>query len=183
MLELHIPEVELFDEENDRFVHVKEQSIRLEHSLVSISKWESKWQKPFFDKKEKKTREELIDYIRCMIINPPRDFDIIAALTSDNLTEIVDYINNSQTATTVTYLIKSKTPHRNENVTSELIYYWMLSAGIPFDCEKWHISRLFALIKICGAKSESGKKGNSLEYARVQSALNAQRRAKLKSKG
>ena len=182
MLEIPIQEVELFDEETDRFRRVKEQILKLEHSLVSISKWESKWLKPFFDRKEKKTREELIDYIRCMVINPTRNYDAISVLRSEDLSKIVDYINKSQTATTVTFLIKEKT-RRNENITSELIYYWMIKAGIPFDCDKWPISRLFALIKICSAKSDSGKKGNTMEYAKAQSALNAQRRAKLKSKG
>ena len=183
MLELYIPEKELFDEEADRFISVKEQHLKLEHSLVSISKWESRWLKPFFDKKEKKTREELLDYIRCMIVNPAKNYDVVAALSSDDVRRIVDYINNPQTATTVTFLIKEKKPRKQENVTAELIYYWMIKAGIPFECDKWHISKLFALIKVCGAKNDTGKKGTSTEYAQAQSALNAQRRAKLKSKG
>lgn len=180
MLILDVQETELFDESTDRFITIRKQSVKLEHSLVSISKWEAKWCKPFLDK-EKKSRDELLDYIRCMIINPVKDQDIVLGFTDSEINKIIDYINAPMTATTVTFL--EKQPPSREIITSELIYYWMITAGIPFECEKWHINRLFALIKICGAKNAPKKKGFSRSQAQMQAELNAQRRAKLRSKG
>lgn len=181
MLSISIPEVELFDEETDRFIKVKAQSLNLEHSLISISKWETNHCKPFLTK-EKKTPEETLDYIRCMIINPPKRLDIVNLFTSKEINETIEYINKKKTATTVTFF--SKQPiSKQETITSELIYYWMFSAGIPIECEKWPLDRLFALIKIFGAKNAPKQKGTNREYKRMQSDLNAKRRAALHSKG
>lgn len=180
MLVLNIQASELFDEETDRFIMIKPQTVKLEHSLVSISKWEAKWCKPFLDKSQK-TRDEVLDYIRCMIINPLKDQDVVLGFTNKDINKVIDYINAPMTATTVTFFETQKS--RRETITSELIYYWMISAGIPFECEKWHINRLFALIKICGAKNAPKKKGYNANYAKMQSDLNAKRRAMLNSKG
>lgn len=180
MLVLDIPETELFDEENDKFVYIRKQTIKLEHSLISISKWESKWQKPFLSK-EKKTREEILDYIRCMFLTPSQDKNVILGLSVDDINKIIEYIDSPMTATTVTFF-DNKPKTKEETVTSELIYYWMITAGIPFECEKWHINRLFALLKICSAKNAPKKKATK-EMMNSQAALNAKRRAAMKSKG
>ena len=182
MLILEIPETELFDESNDRFVYIKSQTVKLEHSLISISKWESKWEKPFLNK-DKKTKEEILDYIQCMFVNPAQDKNVVLAFSSKDIDKIIKYINASMTATTVTFF--GKDPYKKskeETVTSELIYYWMITAGIPFECEKWHINRLFALLKICSAKN-APKKKMTKDMAQSQAALNAKRRANLKSRG
>lgn len=180
MLQLDIPSMELFDEETDRFINIKPQTINLEHSLISISKWESIYCKPFLSK-DKKSTSEILDYIRCMIINPPKGYDIVKAFSPKEINLVIEYINKPMTATTVTFFGKNKSSEKV--ITSELIYFWMFQAGIAIECEKWPISRLFALIKIFGAKSQKGGKMNNREYSRMQSKLNAERRAKLNSKG
>lgn len=182
MLVLDIPEMELFDESTDRFITIKPQTLKLEHSLISISKWESKWLKPFLTKDEK-TKEELLDYIKCMLVNPLQNYDVISYLSASNINKIINYINSPMTATTITFFEGEQVAKKGETITSELIYYWMISAGIPFECEKWHINRLFSLLKVCSAKNAPKKKTNTPEYMRSQAALNAKRRAKMKSKG
>ena len=182
MLVLEIPETELFDETEDKFVYIKKQSVKLEHSLISISKWEAKWRKPFLNK-EKKTKEEILDYIRCMFVNPVQDDNVILCFSNEDLNKIIDYIDSPMTATTVTFLDKDYYKKQKEEiVTSELIYYWMIAAGIPFECEKWHINRLFSLLKICSAKNAPKQKMNK-SMAQSQAALNAKRRAALKTRG
>lgn len=181
MLILDIPSCEMFDEETDRFITVKEQTIKLEHSLLSVSKWESKWCKPFLDKNPK-TKEETLDYVKCMIITPMKNYDVVSSFTSEQFNKISEYIDSPMTATTVKTFNDNKPPSR-EIITSELIYYWMVAHGIPFECEKWHINRLLTLIKVCNAKNQPEKKMSRVQTAKMQSALNAQRRAKLKSKG
>ena len=182
MLVLNIPEMELFDESTDRFVKIKPQTLKLEHSLISISKWESRWLKPFLTK-ENKTREELLDYIRCMLLNPLVDDNVINYLSANDINKIIDYIDSPMTATTITVFENKKVNQKSETITSELIYYWMISAGIPFECEKWHINRLFSLLKICSVKNAPKTKTNTREYARTQSEINAKRRAMMRSKG
>lgn len=181
MLVLDIPERELFDESTDRFIKIKAQTLKLEHSLISISKWESKWLKPFLTK-ERKTKEELLDYIKCMNTNPVQDTDIVQYLSADEINKIIEYIDSPMTATTVTFFDEKKPKSKEETITSELIYYWMISAEIPFECEKWHINRLFALLKICSAKN-APKKKMTKDMAQSQAALNAKRRAILKTRG
>lgn len=181
MLSINIPETELFDEETDSFIKIKAQSLNLEHSLISVSKWETIHCKPFLTK-NKKTPDEVRDYIRCMIINAPKGQDVVKAFTPKEINEVIDYINKKKTATTVTFFSK-KTKASNETITSELIYYWMFSAGISIECEKWPLDRLFALIKIFSAKNAPKQKGVNHEYNKMQHDLNAQRRAALHSKG
>lgn len=181
MLLLEIPETELFDESTDRFITIKAQTLKLEHSLISISKWESRWLKPFLSSNNK-TREELLDYIKCMIVSPIQDPNIINYISAKEIKTISDYMDSPMTATTVTFFEQNKQKQKSETITSELIYYWMISAGIPFECEKWHINRLFALLKIFSAKN-TPKKKMTKDMAQSQAALNAKRRAKLKSRG
>lgn len=181
MLQITIPaSVDLWDELNQEFVSMKEQTLQLEHSLVSLSKWESKWHKPFFSKTEK-TLEETLDYIRCMTITPNIDSTVYLRLTPENIAQINGYIEDPMTAETFVSDNK-KTPSR-EIITSEVIYYWMIANNIPFECQKWHINRLIALIRVCGERNAPPKKMSKKEIMSRNAALNAQRRAKLNSKG
>lgn len=180
MLTITIPATEEYDDAREEFISTEEQTLTLEHSLVSISKWESKWHKPFLSKDEK-TREETIDYIRCMTLTKNVDPNVYYALTSDNIKEINDYIEDPMTATW--FSDKHKGPKSREIITSELIYYWMTALQIPFECQKWHINRLMTLIQICSIKSQPPKKMGKKEAMSQQRALNAARRAKSGSLG
>lgn len=180
MLKITIPEGELFNEETQEFLTCKEQTIQLEHSLVSLSKWESKWHKPFLGKEEK-TFEETIDYVRCMTITQNVDPNVYKFLSNDNIKEINDYIGDPMTATTFNE-IKGGSKSR-EIITSEVLYYDMIALNIPFECQKWHLNRLMTLIKVCDIKSQPPKKMSRRELMNRNAALNAARRKQLNSKG
>lgn len=154
--------------------------MNLEHSLVSISKWESKWKKPFISK-DKKTMEESIDYVRCMTVNPNVDPLIYENLTPSVFKKIEEYIDDPMTAT----WISSNEPkgYSRQIITSELIYYWMVAYQIPFECQKWHLNRLLMLIQVCDEKNKPPKKMNRNQILSRNAALNAARRAKMHSKG
>lgn len=179
MLQITIPATEYFNSETNEFVNIKEQTLQLEHSLVSISKWESKWCKPFLDTNTKRTYEENLDYIKCMTITQNVNPDVYKGLTSENLTAITDYIGAPMTATT----IKEKKGRGHQIITSELIYYWMFSLNIPMECQKWHINRLMMLIRVCNEKSQPPKKMSKSEILSRNRSLNAARKARLKSRG
>lgn len=182
MLNIIVPAGESYDEKKNEFIQIPEQKLVLEHSLISVSKWESRWCKPFFGKKnEKKSLEETKDYIRCMLINSNVSDDIIDNLPSSVINEIVNYIESPMTATKITDDDKQK--NSGQFITSELIYYWMASFGIPFECEKWHLNRLITLIKIFQEKSKSPKKVNTLDEAERRRALNNARRSAMKTRG
>ena len=151
MLVLEIPETELFDELHGEFVVVKACTIRLEHSLVSVSKWESKWKKPFLENKHQKSLEESRDYVRCMTITQNVNPYAYYALTPEHFRKVDAYINESQTATWFNNSHQGS-PSR-EIITSEIIYYQMSAYGIPFECQKWHLSRLLTLLRICSIKN------------------------------
>lgn len=180
MLEITIPERELWDEEGQRFIYAKKQTLQLEHSLVSLSKWESKWHKPFLGREEK-TNEEMLDYIRCMTLTSKVDPDIYAFLTNENIRQINEYINNPMTATIVNERDGGK--RSNEIITSELIYYWMIALTIPVEFQKWHLNRLLMLIRVCNAKNQPPKKMSASELASRNRALNEARRKQFNSKG
>lgn len=180
MLIITIPSQELFNEATQEFVSSKEQTLQLEHSLVSVSKWESKWRKPFLSK-ESKTVEETLDYIRCMTITQNVNPDIYNFLTNDNIKAINDYIDSPMTATTFSEL-GSKTGNR-EIITSELIYYWMIALNVPMECQKWHLNRLLTLIRVCNVKNTPPKKMSRKEIMSRNASLNAARRRKLNTKG
>lgn len=181
MLQLYIAGGELFDQSTSEFISVKPQILKLEHSLISLSKWESKYHKPFLH--SDKTNSELLDYIQCMTLNQNVDPTVYKFLTQDHITKINDYIADSMTATTF-----SEDPTQKKNreiVTSELIYYWMSSYQLPVEFEKWHLNRLITLIRVCGIKNQppSKKKSSQRDIAARYAALNKQRRAKYNSKG
>jgi hypothetical protein len=179
MLKVTIPAIELFDDEKQEFINIKEITLSLEHSLVSISKWESKWHKPFLAKGEK-TAEETIDYIKCMTLTKNVDEIIYDNLPDDIVKEIKEYIDDEMTATT--FPKENKGPNR-EIVTSELIYYWMIALNIPSDYQKWHLNRLLTLINVCNIKNSPPKKMSRSELASRNSALNAARKKQLHSEG
>ena len=180
MLKIIIPSTEMWDEVNEKFVDSKEQVLQLEHSLVSLSKWESKWCKPFLSK-ENKTFEETIDYIRCMTINQHVPDEVYNCLTGENIREINEYISAPMTATRFSNDVMGK--GSREQITSELIYYWMIALNIPFECQKWHINRLLTLIRVCNIKNQPSKKMSRREIMSRNTALNATRRKKLRTNG
>lgn len=183
MLKITIPDIEYFDEskgEMGEFVIKKGQTLELEHSLVSLSKWESKWHKPFLTS-EKKTIEETISYIKCMTITPNVKDEVYANLTNENIDTINKYIENSMTATTFRKDIRNGS--NRETVTSELIYYWMVALNIPFECQKWHLNRLLTLIKVCNIKNQPAKKLSKKEIMSRNAAINAANRKRFNSKG
>lgn len=187
MLRITIPAVkpvELYDEKTEMFVMtkgLKEQTLQLEHSLLSLSKWESKWCKPFLTNQEK-TLEETIDYIKCMTLTQNVDPDAYNYLTEENMRQIKEYIEAPMTATTFSDDKKSKTGR--ETVTAELIYYWMIALQIPFDpCQKWHINRLLTLVKVCNIKNTPPKKRSKRDIMSQNAMLNAARRQQMNSRG
>ena len=181
MLTINIPiSPEGWDEDKQEFVEPKTQTLQLEHSLVSLSKWESKWQKPFYSKKEM-TEEETVDYIKCMTLTKNVDPDVYNHLTNENIKDIMDYIGNPMTATT--FSKEDKISNNRETITSELIYYWMIASNIPFECQKWHLNRLITLIRVCGVKSTPPKKRSKRDIMSRNAAINASRRKQLNSKG
>ena len=180
MLQIVIPSSEYWDESKNEFIHLKEQTLQLEHSLVSLSKWESKWCKAFFSKREK-TTEETIDYIKCMTLTQNVKDEVYFRLTRDNVEQINKYIEAPMTATYFSEDVNKKTGR--ETVTSELIYYWMISLNIPFECQKWHINRLLTLIQVCNRKNQPPKKIGKQNTISKYAAINAARRKQLNTKG
>ena len=179
MLEITIPGQELWDEDKQEFINTKETTLRLEHSLISLSKWESKWHKPFLKENDTKTVEETIDYIRCMTLTQNVDPEIYNYITNGIIQQVTEYLEDSMTATWFTD--DKKKGH--EIITAEIIYYQMIALNIPFECQKWHLNRLLTLIKVCVLKNTPEKKLSAKEQAKQRSALNAARRKALKSKG
>lgn len=180
MLHITTKETELFNQETNQFTYIKPMKLVMEHSLVAISKWESKWHKPFLDY-NKKTTEEILDYIRCMTITQNVPEEIFRYLSDENVSAIKDYINDPMTATRINEIKQG--PSNKEILTSELIYFLMVSYGIPFECQKWNINRLITLIKVCQIKNGDSKKMSKHDIQNQNKMLNAQRRARLKSKG
>lgn len=180
MLQIDVPAGEFFDEKRNEFIYTKPVSLTLEHSLVSLSKWESKWCKPFLVK-EKKSTEEILDYIKCMTLTQNVDPNVYLSLTSDNVEKITKYIDDPHSATIIHD--DPNAPRSRETVTSELIYYWMIEFHIPFECQKWHLNRLLTLIRVCNIKNKPPKKMSQSQIMSRNTALNAARRKALNSKG
>ena len=180
MLQIVIPETEYYNERNAEFVTLKAETLQLEHSLVSLSKWESKWHKSFLTKDEK-TYEETLDYIKCMTITQNVKPEVYQRLTQKNVSDINDYIANPMTATTFSENRNGR--GSRERITSELIYYWMIALNIPFECQKWHLNRLLTLIRVCEIKNQPPKKMSKAELTSRNAALNAARRKQLNTRG
>ena len=180
MLQITIPAVEQWDESVQEFVYSKPQTLQLEHSLISLSKWESKWHKPFLSKTEK-TTEETIDYIRCMTLTQNVKPEVYSNLSVENILQVNEYIENPMTATT--FIEDRDGKKSREIVTAELIYYWMISLNIPVEFEKWHLNRLLTLIRVCNIKNQPPKKSSRREIMSRNAALNAARKRQLNTNG
>lgn len=175
MLKLVINPVSGWDEEKEEFVNIPGAILKLEHSLLSISKWESKWKKPFLSEGNK-TREETVDYIRCMTLNTNVDPNVYYAINDHHIQQVQGYIEENQTATW--FSDKPKGGRSREILTSELIYYQMVALEIPWEAQKWHFSRLMTLIHICAIKNQPDKKMSKKDILAQNAKLNAARRKK-----
>ena len=180
MLSITIPAVEYFDEINEEFVQVSEQKLQLEHSLVSVSKWEQKWHKPFLNTNTK-TREEKADYVRCMTLTQNVDPRVYMGIPDDVMEKITEYIDDPMTAAWFPEEKNSKTSR--EIITNEIIYYWMIALDIPSDYQKWHLNRLITLIRVCNAKNKPSKKMGRKEILAQNRAINEARRKALGTRG
>lgn len=186
MLQLQVVMSEDFDEATQEFI-VETRQLKLEHSLASLSKWESKFEKPFLDKNQK-TEVEILTYVQMMDVEENTPPEIFLRLTQEDYLTINEYINAKMTAT---WFNKSDTPKKTQTqvVTSELIYYWLTSYEIPWDVEHWHLNRLFTLIEVFSAeraamdKKKGGNKANTRSLAEQRRALNEARRAEHNTSG
>ena len=172
---IHVPKQEFFNNETQEFYYTKETTFKIEHSLVSIAKWESKWHVAFLDDKVEKTEEMIIDYIKCMTITQNVKPEVYTRLTNKNIDDINKYIEAPMTATTFSNI--SQNGGSREVVTSELIYYWMIALNVPMECQKWHLNRLLTLIKVCNEKNKPGKKMSKSELLSRNRSLNEMRKA------
>lgn len=179
MLQIVVPSIELYDEEKNEFLTTKEQVLQLEHSLVSLSKWESKWCKPFLSK-EDKTNEQVRDYIRCMNMGTVQDPKVFDYLPKSILDDINEYIKAPMTATT---FAKTDDLPSRQIVTAEIIYYWMITFNVPFECQKWHLNRLLTLINVCQLKNAPSKKIKGKALMSQNRALNEARKLSMNTKG
>lgn len=176
---LVVPEINLFDERTNEFIEIPGQEIKIEHSLVSLSKWETKWCVPFLTK-EAKTDEQIRDYVRCMTLTQNVKPEIYEFMPSQIVNEALEYINAQSTATTIK---KDNAPPSRQIITSELIYGWMVTLNIPFECQKWHLNRLMMLIQVVNRLNAPSKKMPRNEMLAERRALNASRRKRLGTKG
>ena len=180
MFQLVIPQTEYYNEASDSFVMIREQSIQIEHSLVSLSKWEAKWVKPFLGK-ENKSFNECVDYIRCMTLTQNVDPIVYGGITADLVKKVNEYIEAPMCATW--FNERPGGPKNREIITAEVIYYWMIALGIPFECQKWHLNKLMALIRVCNIKNTPPKKMSRKDLINQNKNLNAARRGKMNTHG
>lgn len=180
---LDIPERNGFDPDTNEFVSIKATTLQLEHSLISLKKWEQKWHIPFLDKKNNKTTEQWIDYIKCMTITQNVDENIYKYMNMEEINKVIKYIEDPMSATWFNNQeIKGAANNKNEVVTAEIIYYWMIALQVPVQFEKWHLNQLLTLIRVINIKNNPKKMGNK-EWAMQRHALNAKRKAALHTKG
>ena len=180
MLQIRVPIApEMWDEAKSEFIPPKEVVLSLEHSLVSLSKWESKWCKPFLS--SDKTPEELLDYIRCMTVTQNVNPNIYNCITEENVKQVDAYIRAPMTATT--FSAENGSKKNREIITAEVIYYWMIAQQIPVEFQKWHLNKLLTLIRVCNVKNTPPKKRSKREIMAQNAALNAARRKQFNSKG
>lgn len=182
MLQIKVNGEEKWDEREEKFVYTKDYTLNLEHSLVSLSKWESKWRKPFISKNAM-TVEETIDYIRCMTLTQNVPLEVYERISDANIEAVADYIESPMTAT---WFADDKSAKGGRKiVTSEVIYYWMTMLHIPIECQKWHLNRLLTLIRVCNEENKppSNKKKSKQELAAQFRAANEARKKKFNTKG
>lgn len=179
MLTIVVPGVEMYDETKEEFVTVGDVSLELEHSLVSLSKWESFYGKPFLGKD--KSTEEVLGYIKFMVLTPDVPEDVFEKLTEENFNTIQEYLDSKMSATW--FSDQPGAPQSREVITAELIYYWMIIFNIPFECQYWHLNRLFTLIRVCNNKQAKPKKMSRAEIMQRNRELNEQRKKQYKTEG
>lgn len=182
MLEIQLPEQHLYDEKNNLFIDVPKTHLKLEHSLISLTKWEQRWHKPFLSKTDK-TDEELVDYIRCMNMTPNVNPIVFYYLPATTQSEIIQYIKDPMTATWFRTDTIGAAKNNGEVVTAEVIYYWMIALNIPVEFQKWHLNQLLTLIKVVNIKNQPKKKMSQKDAAIQQRMINEQRKAKMRSRG
>lgn len=180
MLILAVPGREVYNEETNEFLQVPDAELHLEHSLLSVFRWEAIWKKPFLDRNKKKTTEELISYVECMCLDKKVNSAVFYNLGKEHWDAIAKYIDDEQTAT---WFSKSSGASNRETLTAELIYYYMTAYNIPFECQKWHLSRLLVLLRICGIKNSPEKKMSTSNILSQNAKLNAARRKAMHTKG
>ncbi len=181
MLTINVPSREMWDEKTNTFLSLPEKKLTLEHSLASISKWESRWHIPFLNSgrtKEPMTNEQMLDYICCMSIGEDLDIEFVETLPADVMNTICQYIENPMTATTIND--NRQMNGRSEVITSEVLYYRMITCGIPFECQYWHINRLLTLIRVCDIKNSPDNKMKPKDVLAKQAQMNAERMARMK---
>lgn len=193
MLTLELPEREIYDDDKEIFIRFPPQVVLMEHSLISISKWEAIWHEPYLGyadgrKQEPRTKEQELSYVECMTITKGLDKSFYETLDGSTLKKITDYINNPHTATTFNDKGNGPGNRNRQTITAELIYYWMLKANIPFECEKWHLNKLLTLIRVCDVMdskyySNGKKKTGRAELSAYRRKLNASRRQQLNTTG
>lgn len=179
MLELTIPRRTFFKESTSEFIEIDETTLKLEHSLISLSKWESKLKKPFLSK-EKHSKEEMLYYVECMSVNSNVDSMIYRTIPDEYFKIITDYIDDPMTATTIS---DNSNSNSRDIITSEIIYFWMIELGIPFECQKWHLNRLITLIRVCSIKKGPQRKMSKREILEQNQRLNEDRKKKANTKG
>lgn len=185
MITIKIPDREYYNEDTNEFISVKGPVLTMEHSLLSIRKWESKWHQPFMGKKEP-TFEQMLDYFRCMTITPKDvGIEVFHGLSAENVAELKAYIGDSMTATTFhTYPGKKKGKASGPSIiTAEVVYGWMFQNGIPLECEKWHFNQLMTLIRVCAQQGGVNPKMSKKDILAQNKALNEARKAKLGTRG
>jgi hypothetical protein len=182
MLFIEVPAVELFNEATQEFENFKGESLMLEHSLVSLSKWESDLEKPFLGR-EAKTREETVTYIKHMTVSPVSSPEVYDNLSASNFQDISDYIDRKMTATVFKEIPGAPGPRTGEFITAEIMYYWMVALKIPFEAQYWHLNKLITLVKVLNLKNQPPKKMGKQSAAQQQRLLNEQRLAQMKTTG
>lgn len=185
MLTITVQPVELFDSRTNEFVRPIDKPVKLslEHSLLSVKKWEAKWHKPFLDDKHEKTSEEMLDYIRCMTVTSNVNPEVYRCLRQSDVSVISEYISNPMTATVISEDLPSKGRSQGKYITAEVIYSWMVQMRIPPEYQKWHLNQLLMLIRVIGAESQTPKKKSQKQILAENKRLNAARRAKARSRG
>lgn len=184
MLEIIVPGKEIYNESDNSFITIKETKLQLEHSLISVRKWESKWHKSFLETNEK-TTQEILEYIKCMTINRGVDPLVYQFIPTDLIAQIVEYIKDPMTATWFTEktTVDADKKQNETTITAEIIYYWMVSLNIPSEYEKWHLNQLLTLIKVVSIKSAGPQKMDKDQAAEMRRRINKERRKKHNSKG
>lgn len=179
MLTITVPAVDAFDEETNEFISSDETTLRMEHSLVSLSKWESKYEKPFLADSEK-TTEETLDYIQMMCLDTDVPPEVFSRIPAEAYEQVNKYISAKMTAT---WFAEEPRKGAQEVITAEVIYYWLIALTIPFECQHWHLNRLLTLVRVCNNKNAPPKKMSKNDLAKRNHMINKQRKAQLKTSG